>query len=280
MLSALTDLEANQLVTDDAPYGDLTTSLLVESSNLHMHFYAREEMVVSGVEEVAQMAQLKGLNIECFCSSGDHVNSGQLILTIEGHSQTLFMVWKATQVLMEWMSGVATSANNMVKAANGIPVACTRKQTPFTKALSVKAIRSGGAVMHRLGLSETILVFSEHRQFNQMSPGEMLTHLRKSAPENKVVLEVHTVEDAKKWIEVGVDVLQLDKFGLQDVLVCRQYINSVQSHTRLAIAGGVNLNNVAEYAYAGADIIVTSSPYYAKPKDIKVIFQSQPVIAD
>jgi len=273
MLSALTDLEANQLVTDDAPYGDLTTSLLVEPTSLRMHFYSREAMIVSGVEEVAQMAQLKGLDVECFCSSGDLVDSGQLILTIQGDSSVVFMVWKATQVLMEWMSGVATSANDMVKAANGTPVACTRKQTPFTKALSVKAIRSGGAVMHRLGLSETILVFSEHRQFNQMSPKEMLTYLNKSAPENKVVLEVHSVEDAKRWIEAGVDVLQLDKFTQQDVLECNEHIKVMGSSTRMAIAGGVNQKNVAEYVAAGADIIVTSSPYYAKPKDIKVVFE-------
>ncbi len=273
MESVLTDSEANQLLSDDAPYGDLTTSLLVDQDNLNMHFYAREEMIVSGVEEAVQMMRLKGVTVETFCQSGDKLNQNDLILTARGHSSKLFVVWKATQILMEWMSGVASASGNMVESAKGVPVACTRKQTPFTKSLSIKAVRSGGAVMHRLGLSESILVFAEHRQFMNKSPKEMLTHLSKVSPEHKVVLEVHSVNDAKTWIEAGVDVLQLDKFSVEDVAECKLLCQNINGSTRLAIAGGVNQNNVGKYVAAGADIIVTSAPYYAKPKDIKVIFE-------
>lgn len=44
-------------------------------------------------------------------------------------------------------------------------MACTRKQNPGTKQLSIKAVKAGGGSIHRLGLSESILVFAEHRQF-------------------------------------------------------------------------------------------------------------------
>ncbi|MDC0610287.1 ModD protein [Vibrio sp.] len=274
MESVLSDGEAMQLLIDDAPFGDLTTSLLVDKPELNIHFYAREDMIVSGVEEAIQMMRLKNLDVKGFCQSGDKLSQGQHILSAKGHSSQLFIVWKATQILMEWMSGVASSANSMVLSAGDTPVACTRKQTPFTKALSVKAIRSGGAVMHRLGLSETILVFAEHRQFiNYKNPKDMLDYLHKSSPEHKVVLEVHSVEDAKMWIEAGVEVLQLDKFSIDQVTECKIHCQNIYSTTRLAIAGGVNPGNVAQYAEAGADLIVTSAPYYAKPKDIKVVFE-------
>ena len=46
--------------------------------------------------------------------------------------------------------------------APGIPVECTRKAMPGGRALSVRAVRAGGAGMHRLGLSESILIFPEH----------------------------------------------------------------------------------------------------------------------
>ena len=38
----------------------------------------------------------------------------------------------------------------------------------------------------------------------------------------------------------------------------------------IAAAGGVNAANAAAYAEAGADVLVTSSPYLAKPKDVQV----------
>ncbi|TYO61677.1 hypothetical protein FXV83_37000 [Bradyrhizobium hipponense] len=37
-----------------------------------------------------------------------------------------------------------------------------------------------------------------------------------------------------------------------------------------AAAGGINAGNAAAYAQAGADVLVTSSPYLAKPRDVQV----------
>jgi molybdenum transport protein len=40
----------------------------------------------------------------------------------------------------------------------------------------------------------------------------------------------------------------------------------------VAVAGGVNARNAADYARAGADILVTSAPYWAPPSDVRVTF--------
>ncbi len=42
-------------------------------------------------------------------------------------------------------------------------------------------------------------------------------------------------------------------------------------HCRLAAAGGINGNNIADYARTGITLAVTSTPYYAKPADIEVV---------
>jgi molybdenum transport protein len=44
---------------------------------------------------------------------------------------------------------------------------------------------------------------------------------------------------------------------------------------KIAAAGGVNPANAADYARAGAHILVTSAPYFAPPADIKVIISAQ-----
>ena len=61
---------------------------------------------------------------------------------------------------------------------------------PGTKSYAVRAVRAGGAVMHRLGLSETILVFPEHRAFLTEPLHETVRRLRRAAPEKKLVIEV------------------------------------------------------------------------------------------
>jgi molybdenum transport protein len=46
----------------------------------------------------------------------------------------------------------------------------------------------------------------------------------------------------------------------------------MQQRPKIAAAGGVNRANAAEYATAGADILVTSAPYAAPPRDVSVRF--------
>ncbi|MZI95134.1 ModD protein [Vibrio sp. CAIM 722] len=273
MERVLTDQQLESLLADDAPFGDLTTSLLLAPKHsIHIELTARYDMTVSGVEEAARMFELKGATATVLVSSGDHCRAGDHILNASGNAHALFLVWKSAQVLIEWMSGVASCTASMVQNAKGMPIACTRKQVPNTKALSVKAIRSGGGIMHRLGSSESILVFAEHRQFSSLTPRAMLHQFDKKSPEHKPVVEVHSVEDAMSWLDARAPVLQLDKFTPEQITVCRQFIQEHQLNTKLGIAGGVNPNNVVEFVAAGADFIVTSFPYYAKPKDVQVRF--------
>ncbi len=172
---------------------------------------------------------------------------------------------------MEWASGIATSVREICDAARavvpGIAVACTRKTAPGTRALSIKAVLAGGGAMHRTGLGDTLLLFPEHRAF---LPGEplrvTLARLRGAAPERAIVVEVATAEDAIAAAEAGADVVQLEKFTPTALAALRPRVPGA----KLAAAGGVNAANAAAYARAGADILVTSAPYTARPRDVQV----------
>jgi molybdenum transport protein len=137
--------------------------------------------------------------------------------------------------------------------------------------LSIKSILAGGGAMHRTGLGDTILVFPEHRAFLR---GENLSvtiaRLRAAAPERAIVVEVANHDDALSAVAAGADVVQLEKFSPDAVAwVCAQASDGA-SHAKIAAAGGVNASNAAAYAKAGADILVTSAPYMARPRDVQV----------
>lgn len=273
MKTVLSDEQLLQLIRDDVPYGDLTTSLLLAGEELtSISFSSRQPMTLSCIEEAARMFALQGASVEQLYSSGSHIEAGVCFLKAKGDIEALFTVWKVAQILVEWASGVATATQQLVKNAGGVPVACTRKQNPGTKQLSVKAVRNGGGVIHRLGLSESILVFAEHRQFMSLSPETMLNQLRRDAPEQKIVVEVHDIDDAYCWASAGADVLQMDKFTPAQVAACAAYCRDKNLHVTLAAAGGVNAMNAADYVNAGAGLLVTSAPYHAKPSDVQVRF--------
>jgi molybdenum transport protein len=270
-MRALSDLDLSRLLADDVPSGDLTTDALgIGNQAGHLVFSARQAMVVCGIEEAARMFELVDAKAELLCASGQAVAAGTPLLRASGTAASLHHAWKAAQILVEWASGIASSAAAIVAAAGAVPVACTRKNAPGTKALSAKSVRAGGATMHRLGLSETLLVFAEHHMFLDETPAQTVVRLKRRQPEKKVVVEVATPDEATGWACAGADVLQLEKFSPEQVAQWRTAMTDF--HGLLAIAGGVRADNAAAYAAAGADLLVTSSPYFAPPRDVQVTF--------
>jgi molybdenum transport protein len=176
---------------------------------------------------------------------------------------------------VEVAAGIATAARAIVDAARTVKpntsVVCTRKNAPGTKLMSLKAVLAGGATPHRLGLSETILIFAEHRAFFEGTPPkEIVALVRQAVAEKKIVVEVGSIDEALLWASAGADVIQTEKFSPQDVETLCQGLKQFPSKPHIAAAGGVNAGNAGAYAGAGADIIVTSAPYWAKPCDVAV----------
>lgn len=267
------------MLREDAPHGDLTTrALACGKQRGHVVFRARGPMVACAVEEAARMLELVGCAVDVACASGDHREAGELILAAKGRAEGLFTGWKVAQTLVEWASGVATAAHRIVSAAQAVNaevvVACTRKAIPGTRALSLKAVTAGGAGIHRTGLSDTLLLFPEHRAFDGGTGlRAQIDALRATCPERTVVVEVTTREEAVLAAEFGADVVQLEKFTPEDVAAVVAALGCL-GRARVAAAGGINAGNAADYARSGAPILVTSAPYYAKPCDVAVTIEA------
>ena len=270
---ALTDEELFRLQNEDVQYGDLTTRASgISQQTGRLEFRARQEMVVCAIEEAARLFTLNGAVINPGVHSGQLVSKNFLLMEVHGAAEILHRVWKTAQVLIEWASGISTSCAAVVHAASPVTVACTRKNVPGTKALSVKSVRAGGATMHRLGLSESLLLFPEHLVYLHETPVDIVARIKRAEPEKKLVVEVAKVTDALIWAKAGAEVLQLEKFTPESVAECRSILHREGLQTLLAPAGGIRADNAADYVRAGADFLVTSAPYSAPPKDVEVTF--------
>lgn len=268
--------ELEALLAEDAPHGDLTTlSLGIDTRPAVMRFSARADMVVAGIGIAQGLIELVGGAVRVLVEDGQAVVPGSALLVAHGPAGSLHRAWKQAQTTMELLSGVATAARAVVEAAAAsgrrVPVACTRKTLAGSRALLVGAIRAGGAIPHRLGLSETILVFAEHRAFlPDLSPAEMVARLRDAAPEKKLVIEVATPDEALAAVEAGFDVIQMEKFTPAAVARTAELVKPRHPRVVLASAGGIDPTNAGSHVAAGADMLVTSWPYTARPRDVQV----------
>jgi molybdenum transport protein len=276
MPTTVSRTELEGLLADDVPYGDLTTEALgIGTSAGRIRFTARGAMVVAAIEEAGVLFDLTHVGVKLHVRSGDAVEPGSLLLEGEGSARDLHRAWKVAQTLVEIWSGVATATRSLVAAARGvrpgIAVACTRKNVPGAKAFAVAAIKAGGATMHRMGLSETILVFPEHRVFcGDRDLPTVARDLRTYAPEKKLVIEVNSAEDGLAAATAGFDVIQAEKFMPDMIAQLAASLAALPSRPLIAAAGGINPDNAGAYVRAGADILVTSWPYTARPADVSV----------
>lgn len=275
-MERLDDAELQRWLREDAPHGDLTTrALRLGGKAGELAFQARGAMRVAVVEEAARLFALCGCDAVAARASGSDAAPGATLLTARGPAEGLLLAWKVAQTAVEAASGIASEAARIVAllraAGFSQPLACTRKNWPGGRALAARGVWAGGAVMHRLGLSETLLVFPEHRAF--LAPADVpaaLAALRAAQPEKKLVVEVSSDDDALRFARAGAEVLQLERFSAAALASLRRRLDTEGLHPLLAPAGGVTAANALDFARAGADLLVSSAPYFAPPADVKV----------
>lgn len=273
----ISDNFIDQLLLDDIQYGDLTTrSLGLQHQNGIMTFTAKNSGCISGMKIAIRMLNKLGIECQCFYQDGEIVEQNSCLITASGSVEALHQGWKTVQNVLEWCCGVSHYTYQMVTQLQqyqpNAQLACTRKSIPATKPLALTAITAGGAIIHRAGSAESILLFTNHRNC-LANPGNWQAHiqqLRAAAPEKQIIVEADNIEQAYLALEAKADIVQLDKFTPQQVHQLQQEIDNQDYPCRLSVAGGINLQTITEYAKTGVTIFVTSAPYYAPPRDIKV----------
>jgi molybdenum transport protein len=275
----ISDARLDALLLEDAPHGDLTTEALgLGGRPGRMTYTAREPLVLAGVEEAARLLSRVGAVPRVVQASGTQLGKGALLLEADGTAAALHLGWKVALHLLEQLSGIATRTRRILEAARSgapgreVPVAATRKGFPGTRDLALLGVRAGGGVAHRLGLSETILIFAQHTVFlGEGGLAAALALARARQPEKKIVVEVASLEEALRAAEAGADVIQVEKLPPEAfaavVVACR----GRPGGPKVAATGGVDESNAAAYAAAGADLLVTSAPFSARPAEISAV---------
>lgn len=272
------DSEIERFIEEDVPYVDLTTHLLGIGPKRGKIIYAtREETQLCCTEEASRLLNKLGAVTTRRLPSGTKVPPGTEFLEAEGTAEALHSGWKAALNLLEYASGVASRTARIVQAAKAVnpnvTVVTTRKSFPGTKKIVIKAVMAGGALPHRLGLSETILIFKQHTAFMGGLDEFIKTipELRIKAKETKIIVEAESISEAMQLAKAGVDVVQMDKLKPEELTKLVSELRAVNPVVKISAAGGINEANVAAYAATGVDIIVLSSVYFGKPADIKVV---------
>ena len=238
---------------EDDPFWDLT-SVIVPNEYGEACVRVKEDCVVAGMEEVAELLRLLGLEFTVLRGDGDVAKAGDCVLIIRGQKPDLLKVERVVLNVLMRASGIATMTRRILERARSVNprvrVAATRKTTPFLRYLEKKAVAIGGGDPHRFSLSDAVLIKDNHiRAVGSLEKAIILARER-SPFTVKIEVEVETVEDAIKAAELGVDIIMLDNMKPSDVAKVHEELvrRGLRDRVILEASGGINEDNVVEYA--------------------------------
>lgn len=258
---------------EDMPFSDMTTDALVcESVQAAAILTAKTAGVVAGLP-VAIRVFLKmdpSLVIEQPVTEGDWVDSGTVLLRIQGGAASLLKAERTALNLLQRLSGIATAARAYADLVKDLPVRIvdTRKTTPMLRNLEKYAVRTGGASNHRFSLSDAVMIKDNHIA----AAGSIRTaveRVRARIPHTMTIeVEVTNLEQLQEALDAKADIIMLDNMSLE---MMEQAVSLAKGEAVLEASGGVTLETVRAIALTGVDVIsVGALTHSVKSMDISM----------
>ena len=268
-LNALDALIAHALA-EDVGKGDVTTEATVpHETTAHAHFLAKEEGVLAGLRAAEQVfgAVDPTLTVVWTKADGDTAKQGTVFGTVEGRARSILTAERLALNLMQRMSGIATSTQQMVKATHPhrARILDTRKTVPGLRILDKWAVRLGGGENHRLGLYDMILIKDNHIAAvgGVRAAIEAAQRYRQDGhPDLRIEIEARTLDEVRAILALGgVDVILLDNMvsahpdGTLDTTRLQKAVALIAGRIATEASGNVRLETVPAIAATGVDYI-------------------------
>ncbi len=254
------------LLEDFGLAGDVTGSLAGDGF-LRGHILARQSGVIAGLAPACLACSLTDprLSFTPLCAEGEAIAAGACVAKLEGPARSLLAAERTALNFLTHLSGVASLTARYVAAVahTSARIAATRKTLPGLRALQKAAVLAAGALPHRYGLSDAILIKDNHIAAIG-SVQEALRRARALAGHMRIIeIEVDTLDQLRAALIDPPHVILLDNFSLADL--CAAVGLRQNPAVLLEASGGVTLETVAKIAETGVDIISTGALTHSAP---------------
>jgi len=247
-----------QALAEDIGAGDVTTANTVPATlQAEGTFFAKQDLVLAG----SDLLPLIFHDIRMCHADGDFVRKGDALATVRGTAQYLLTHERVALNFLQQLSGIATLTRRYVDETEGTKcqILDTRKTTPGLRALEKLATKAGGAVNHRMGLYDAILIKNNHIDLAGGVTVAVELAKKSGLP---VECEVRNHDELAEALDAGVKRILLDNMTPAEAAAEIEFIDGRAS---VEISGGVTLDTVRAYAQTGADFISVGALTHSAP---------------
>ena len=258
--------QVKEAIAEDLAGGEDITSVatILESAVANAEFISRSAGVVSGLHVAAAVLEYCGINhYEVLVDEGAKVSAGKVLITAQGNTRKLLLAERSALNFLSHLSGISTLTNQWVLAVTGTKcqIRDTRKTTPGLRHLEKFAVRMGGGVNHRLGLSQAALIKDNHILATG-SISKAFNAIKKEFPGKEIEIEVDSIEQLKEVISLKPELILLDNMSVEQ---CIEAVSITAGSVALEASGGITINNAKAYAATGVNYLAIGALTHSAP---------------
>lgn len=277
------DIVLNKLIEnalqEDIGDGDHSTLSCIDSAQMGKAVLKiKQDGILAGMQVAKSIFALKepAAIFTPFKQDGDVMQYGDIAFEVTATVHTILSCERLVLNIMQRMSGIATLTHSFSKkiASYKTKLLDTRKTTPNFRLLEKEAVRIGGGTNHRFGLYDMIMLKDNHIDYCggiEKAIEKAWLYVQAKKPGLKIEVETRSIADVEKVVACAkgkVQRIMLDNFKPEDISAA---LKIIQGYFETEASGGINLDNIIDYAATGVDYIsVGGLIHQAKSLDLSL----------
>ena len=257
----------NIAIDEDLKHGDPSTEIIYSNPRSNYCLLLKEDAVISGIEVFKYIFKKIDNDIEFVNFKEDSFYGKGIIGNVIGNESSILSAERTALNFLQRMSSVASSTNKLKKLINNekVELIDTRKTIPGWRILDKYSVLVGGGKNHRMNLGELIMIKDNH--YDEKNLSKIIENGKSKFPELKIEIEVENTTQLNKVIDEDVDIIMLDNWSLETVGEAIKIIRDKNKNILIELSGGINKENIADYAKYSPDFISSGSITHS-PKSI------------
>jgi nicotinate-nucleotide pyrophosphorylase (carboxylating) len=251
---------------EDIGRGDRTTQALLPQHHtiVQARWVAKARGIIAGLPIAARVFYLLNdqINFVPLKAEGDACQPGEVVAEITGAWDGLLMGERVALNLVMRLSGIASLTNLYVEKIADLPAKFvdTRKTTPGLRILEKYASAVGGAINHRMGLDDAVMIKDNHI-VAAGSVTKAIQQVRSQIPYPLTIeVETESIAQVEEALQCQADIIMLDNMSLDMMTQAVSLIRQQDKRVKIEASGNISLDTIRSVAQVGVDFISGSAP--------------------